>query len=228
MDYIVKILAQFLAVMVVITFHEFAHAYAAYKCGDPTAKFSGRMTLNPLKHFDPLGIVMFAFVGFGWAKPVPINPNNFNDYKKGCLWTSAAGVIANYIMAFVFYPVFVLTVAYLLPVFAGKYMSVFLYALTYALFAYSLSFCVFNLLPVYPLDGFRIVDAVNRKRSKVYRFLRQYGYYILLALMFISILADNISAFRYIDVLGYIMQFAVGVFGRPITLFWNWVLGFIL
>ena len=135
MDYIVKILAQFLAVMVVITFHEFAHAYAAYKCGDPTAKFSGRMTLNPLKHFDPLGIVMFAFVGFGWAKPVPINPNNFNDYKKGCLWTSAAGVIANYIMAFVFYPVFVLTVAYLLPVFAGKYMSVFLYALTYALFA---------------------------------------------------------------------------------------------
>ena len=131
-------------------------------------------------------------------------------------------------MAFVFYPVFVLTVAYLLPVFAGKYMSVFLYALTYALFAYSLSFCVFNLLPVYPLDGFRIVDAVNRKRGKVYRFLRQYGYYILLALMFISILADNISAFRYIDVLGYIMQFAVGVFGRPITLFWNWVLGFIL
>ena len=228
MDYIVKILAQFLAVMVVITFHEFAHAYAAYKCGDPTAKFSGRMTLNPLKHFDPLGIVMFAFVGFGWAKPVPINPNNFNDYKKGCLWTSAAGVIANYIMAFVFYPVFVLTVAYLLPVFAGKYMSVFLYALTYALFAYSLSFCVFNLLPVYPLDGFRIVDAVNGKRGKVYRFLRQYGYYILLALMFISILADNISAFRYIDVLGYIMQFAVGVFGRPITLFWNWVLGFIL
>ena len=228
MDYIVKILAQFLAVMVVITFHEFAHAYAAYKCGDPTAKFSGRMTLNPLKHFDPLGIVMFAFVGFGRAKPVPINPNNFNDYKKGCLWTSAAGVIANYIMAFVFYPVFVLTVAYLLPVFAGKYMSVFLYALTYALFAYSLSFCVFNLLPVYPLDGFRIVDAVNRKRGKVYRFLRQYGYYILLALMFISILADNISAFRYIDVLGYIMQFAVGVFGRPITLFWNWVLGFIL
>ena len=228
MDYIVKILAQFLAVMVVITFHEFAHAYAAYKCGDPTAKFSGRMTLNPLKHFDPLGIVMFAFVGFGWAKPVPINPNNFNDYKKGCLWTSAAGVIANYIMAFVFYPVFVLTVAYLLPVFAGKYMSVFLYALTYALFAYSLSFCVFNLLPVYPLDGFRIVDAVNRKRGKVYRFLRQYGYYILLALMFISILADNISAFRYIDVLGYIMQFAVGVFGRPITLFWYWVLGFIL
>ena len=107
-------------------------------------------------------------------------------------------------------------------------MSVFLYALTYALFAYSLSFCVFNLLPVYPLDGFRIVDAVNRKRGKVYRFLRQYGYYILLALMFISILADNISAFRYIDVLGYIMQFAVGVFGRPITLFWNWVLGFIL
>jgi len=83
MIYFVALLAQFLAVMIVITFHEFAHAYTAYKCGDPTAKFSGRMTLNPVKHFDPLGILMFAVAGFGWAKPVPINPYNFNDYKKG-------------------------------------------------------------------------------------------------------------------------------------------------
>ena len=82
MDYIVKLLAQFLAVMIVITFHEFAHAYVANKCGDPTARFSGRMTLNPTKHFDLLGILMFALAGFGWAKPVPVNPYNFKNYRR--------------------------------------------------------------------------------------------------------------------------------------------------
>lgn len=228
MEYVVQLLAQFLAVMVVITFHEFAHAYAAYKCGDPTAKFSGRMTLNPVKHFDPLGVVMFAFVGFGWAKPVPINPNNFNDYKKGCLWTSAAGVLMNYFMAFLFYPVLLLTRLYVLPLFVGKYIYYLISGLTYALFAYSLSFCVFNLLPVYPLDGFRIVEATNTKRGKVYWFLRQYGYYILIGLVFISFLADRIFIFQYFDVLGYVMQFAINVLGKPITLFWNWIFTFII
>ena len=78
--YFIAVAAQFLAVIVVVTTHEFAHAFVAYKCGDPTAKFSGRMTLNPLKHIDPLGILMFALAGFGWAKPVPVNPYNFKDY----------------------------------------------------------------------------------------------------------------------------------------------------
>ena len=101
MDYLVSLLASFLAVMVVITLHEFSHAFIAYKCGDPTAKWAGRMTLNPVKHFDPLGIVMFALAGFGWAKPVPVNPNNFKHYRSGSFWTSAAGIIMNYFRVFV-------------------------------------------------------------------------------------------------------------------------------
>ena len=108
--YLFYILAQFLAVAVVLSFHEFAHAYAAYKNGDPTAKFAGRLTLNPAKHFDPIGVITFALAGFGWAKPVPVNPNNFKDYRKGCFWTSIAGVLMNYAMAFLFYPVFILVV----------------------------------------------------------------------------------------------------------------------
>ncbi len=228
MNYVVQLLAQFLAVMVVITFHEFAHAYAAYKCGDPTARFAGRMTLNPVKHFDPLGIVMFAVAGFGWAKPVPINPANFDNYKKGCLWTSAAGVLINYAMAFVFYPVFLLTYAYVLPLFAGKYLALFLYCLTLYLWVNSLSFCVFNLLPLYPLDGFRIVDAVNTRRGKIYWFLRQYGYYILLGLIMVHVIADYFPLIGYIDLLGYVLSFATNVFGKPITLFWNWIFGFII
>ena len=152
MDYIVYLLASFLAVMVVITLHEFSHAFVAYKCGDPTAKFNGRMTLNPIKHFDPIGIVMFALVGFGWARPVPVNPNNFRHYRSGSFWTSAAGIITNYISAFLFYPIFLLTTNYLLPdsSYAMTYGQEFIDYLTQFLFSYSLSFCVFNLLPFYP------------------------------------------------------------------------------
>lgn len=228
LEYVYFILAQFLAVMVVITFHEFAHAYAAYKCGDPTAKFSGRMTLNPVKHFDLLGIIMFAFAGFGWAKPVPINPNNFKNYRKGCLWTSAAGVLMNYLMAFLLYPIVWLVGQYVYPFFYGTYMADFLYNLFWCMFSCSLSFCVFNLLPFYPLDGFRIVDAVNKRRGKVYQFLREKGYYVLLGLILVHVLAGRIPYLGYIDILGYVLNFAVNFFGKPITLFWNWILGLII
>ena len=227
LDYLFYLLAQFLAVAVVLSFHEFAHAYAAYKCGDPTAKFSGRLTLNPAKHFDLLGVIMFAFAGFGWAKPVPVNPNNFRNYRKGCFWTSAAGVMMNYIMAFLLYPVCILVISYVCPIFEGKYMAGFLSNLFLAMFTCSLSFCVFNLLPLYPLDGFRIVDAVNKKQGKIYQFLRDKGYYVLLGLILVHFLSSRIPYLGYIDVLGYVLTFAIDFFGRPITLFWNWILGLI-
>ena len=171
MERFLPLIASFLAVMVVITLHEFSHAFVAYKCGDPTAKFSGRLTLNPVKHFDLLGILSFALVGFGWAKPVPVNPNNFKKYRSGCFWTSAAGIIANYISAFLFAPLFLLSTKYL----AGNtYGYLFIRDLTYLLLAYSLRLCIFNRLPFYPLYGFRNEDALNRKRGKVYWFLRKY------------------------------------------------------
>jgi Zn-dependent protease len=227
-EYLVYILAQFLAVAIVLTFHEFAHAYAAYKNGDPTAKFSGRLTLNPAKHFDPIGVIMFAVAGFGWAKPVPVNPNNFRNYRKGCFWTSIAGVLTNYVMAFIFCPIFILVATYVCPKFDGLYMEQFLYTFFSALFACSLSFCVFNLLPLYPLDGFRIVDAVSTKRGKVYQFLRQNGYYILLGLILVHVLSGRIPYLGYVDVLGYILNFAIDIFGKPITLFWEWIFNLFL
>lgn len=223
-----ELLASFVAVVVVISFHEFAHAFAAYKCGDPTAKIEGRMTLNPVKHFDLLGMLMFAIVGFGWAKPVPVNPYNFNNYRKGSFWTSAAGVLINYIMAFIFYPLLLAVLYFICPLVRGLMAEYFLYRLFYFFYVYSLSFCVFNLLPLYPLDGFRIWDALDTKKGKVYQFIRQYGYYILLGLMLISLLADRIPILEYIDILGYFRLFATNILGKPITLLWNWIFSFII
>ncbi len=221
-------LARLVAVTVVLVFHEFAHAFVAYKCGDPTAKFSGRMTLNPAKHFDLLGLCSFVFIGFGWAKPVPVNPYNFKDYKMGSFWTSAAGIITNYLMAFLAYPILLIVINFVAPALAGLYAANFIYYIAFFLFNYSLSFALFNFLPFYPLDGFRMIDALDTKRGKIYRFLRDYGYYVLLGLMLVSMLAQYSVVFSYVDILGYFTTFSREVIGRPITLFWNWIFKFII
>ena len=222
--YFYGILISFLAIVVVLTLHEFAHAFVAYKCGDPTPKWNRRLTLNPLRHFDPTGLVCFALVGFGWAKPVPINPDNFKKYNKGLFLTSGAGIAVNYLFAFLIYPIFCVIDHY----FPSDILliSEFLNQFTWLLFAYSLSFCVFNLLPFYPLDGFRLIEAYNKRGGKVYRFLRTYGYYILLGLIIESFICNvfvrfDIGFMRNFDILGWVMQFAIGIFGWPIRALWG-------
>lgn len=220
---IIELLAQFLAVMIIITLHEYAHARVAYWCGDPTAKFAGRMTLNPGKHFDPIGVVMFAVTGFGWAKPVPVNPNNFRKYRSGSFWTSAAGIIMNYLTAFLFFGITALAYIYVIPKFYGTYMEIFLRVFLGSMVLYSLSFCIFNLLPVFPLDGFRMMDALTKKRGKAYWFLRQYGYYVLLGFILLHLFASYVPYLGYIDVLGYVLSFVRNIFGYPIEAFWKWI-----
>ena len=220
---LVQIFASLLAVILIITLHEFAHAFVAYKCGDPTAKFSGRMTLNPVKHFDPIGVIMFTLAGFGWAKPVPVNPRNFRNYKWGSFWTSSAGIIVNYLTAFLFCPLLALVYIYVLPAVDGTYAYYFLQAFFWTMMVSSLSFCVFNLLPIFPLDGFRMVDALNRRRGNVYYFLYKNGQYILLGLILVHFLASRLPALGAIDVLGYVMNYVVRLFAMPITSFWEWI-----
>ena len=221
-DDLIVLLAGFIAVVVVLSLHEFSHAFVAYKCGDPTAKFAGRMTLNPAKHFDPIGLFFFVFAHFGWAKPVPINPYNFKNRKWGTFWTSAAGILINYLSAFlIFFPLQLLTYTYVLPVFEGKYMALFLQALTTYLYSYSISFAIFNFLPIYPLDGFRICDALVGNRSKALNFLRINGSYILMGLIFINMLAPYVSILNYVNVLGYAMQYLGNLISYPIKAFWG-------
>ncbi len=224
---LLDLLASFLAVVVVLTLHEFAHAFVAYKCGDPTPKWQHRLSLNPLRHFDLVGLICFTLVGFGWAKPVPINPDNFKKYRLGLGLTACAGVVTNYICAFLFYPLALVVINFMpeIPV-----LTLFLRLLTLYLYSYSLSFCVFNLLPFYPLDGFRIVDALNKRRGKIFRFLRQYGYYILLFLIVESFICRlfvdfGINQMAYFNILGWIMQFATKYLGFPILAIWGLAFG---
>ena len=229
LSFILSLLASFLAVAIVLTLHEFSHAFVAYKYGDPTPKWNRRLTLNPLAHFDILGLVLFAFAGFGWAKPVPINPNNFRHYKSGLAFTAVAGVAVNYLSVLIFYPLYLLVVVYVNTPFA--LLNDFLYMFTAYLWQYSLSFCVFNLIPLPPLDGWRLVEALNRRRGKVFRFFQRYGYIILIVLIGIHFLA-NITAgyevfyyahmfFGWIDILGYIMTYVTNFIGWPIIRLWE-------
>ena len=216
---IITLLASFFAVMVVLSFHEFAHAFVAYKCGDPTAKINGRCSLNPMVHFDLLGLIMFTFAGFGWAKPVPINPLNFNHYRRGLALTAIAGVVMNLIMAFLLFPIYKLVVLYVnIPLWP---IQTFVEMLFMLLWTYSISFCVFNLIPLAPLDGWRVVEALNRRHGRVYRFFERYGSIILFILIAIHFVSGYFTVLGYIDILGYILDFAVNIVAWPITAFWG-------
>ncbi len=210
----------FLALLIVLPFHEFAHAFAAVKCGDMTPKLNGRYTLNPMAHFDTLGLICFVVAHFGWAKPVPVNPENFRHYKRGCFWVASAGVIMNYILAFVFIPLCRLSSD--IPKF-GYFTTVLQNTLDYVV-ALSLSFFVFNLIPVYPLDGFHLYATLSKKRGGLYRFLRFQGIYVLYALMLLSVISDY-TGLRQLDILGNVMRFLVGYLGLPLQMFWSWIWG---
>ena len=240
MNHIIDIIAGLIAVIFIFAPHEFAHAFVAYKCGDTTAKMQGRMTLNPIKHLDPAGFLMCAVTGFGWAKPVPIYHGNFHNYRKGLFCTAIAGVITNYIIAFIVYPLSLLVLNYLYSpnsVFFNdnQWLNIIVLILYYSLrytCLYGLSIVVFNLLPLYPLDGFRVVEAFTREVNPVRRFLRNYGMYILIVLVLESFLCGVIQAYahieivRYFNILGYLGWFAQNIIGFPITAFWHWIFGY--
>lgn len=216
MDRILNYISIFLALLIVLPVHEFAHAYVAVKNGDLTPKLAGRLTLNPLAHFDTIGLVCFVIAGFGWAKPVPINPDNFTHKKRGCFTVSIAGVSANYILAFLVFPLYCLSLR--LPQFG--YFTIVLQMTLLYIFVLCLSFFVFNLIPVYPLDGFMAIDALVRRKNGLYCFLRYYGKYVLYFLFLLSIIADLINV-PQLDILGIAINFIVSYIRIPITAFWG-------
>lgn len=205
---IIQAVAMLCAILLAITFHEFAHGFVAYKCGDMTAKYSGRLTLNPIKHFDPIGFLMLAVVGFGWAKPVPIDSSNFKNVRKGTLAVSLAGVTLNLILAFISGGMLAIEYAIIDAVGIANYASqivaqIFQYFFMYGIII-NLTLMAFNLLPIYPLDGFHVLECFTRYDNKYCQFMRRYGTLVLLGFMLLSSVLGQIL--WYLDIFGMYMN----------------------
>ena len=163
------------ALLVAIVFHEYAHALAANLQGDPTPRAHGRLTLNPLAHLDWIGLAMLWFFRFGWARPVPINPYNFRNPRTGLILTSLAGPLANVLLAFL--SLVLLRLNWLGP--ASPYRLLAELFLTY-----NLILAVFNLIPIPPLDGYRVLSGLlPRGAAGVLDLLERQGWILLIILV---------------------------------------------
>ena len=188
-DYMIRFLYRTfvygIALLTALPFHEFAHAWAANKMGDPTARWQGRMTLNPLKHLDPFGALLMLFCGIGWAKPVPINPYNFKNPKKGMALSALAGPLSNLFLAFVSAVCFKLLV--IPAAFLGEGMLLditdSLRNIFYTMISVNVGLAVFNLLPVPPLDGSRVLNLFLPQQT--YFAIMRYERMIMIFMMFI-------------------------------------------
>ncbi len=174
------------ALLIAITVHEFSHARMAYNFGDSTAKNQGRMNLNPINHLDPIGTIMILLVGFGWAKPVPINPYNFKQYRRGLRWVSFAGPLSNFILGF-----FTLL---LLNVFANAGMTSGLFIqFMVVLMQLNILLAIFNLLPIPPLDGSKILMSfLSDTYLGYYQQIERYAPMILILLIVTRVLGSII------------------------------------
>ena len=179
-----------------LTLHELAHAVVAEWVGDDTARNLGRITLNPLKHLDPIGALLLLFVGFGWAKPVPINPSKFRDYRKGLFLVSIAGVVVNFTIAILA----LLILAYLgITMHASGQLGIQANSVAanlvdtefgnklivglYMIAQINIILAVFNMIPIPPLDGSKVLLALVPGLDSVFRQIQRYGFLIIVVLI---------------------------------------------
>lgn len=188
---ILSILVAFPALLFSLSIHEFAHGFAAYKQGDGFAKSTGRLTLNPFKHLDPVGTLMMLLVGFGWAKPVPIVPGNFKNGRKSMFIVSFAGVFANLLLAVLasFLLYFFIYIIGPNVTFFETETGVKIYFVVYMIFMYlvsiNLNLAVFNLIPIPPLDGYKIFKEIFIGKISYNFFLKIERYATMILLIFL-------------------------------------------
>ncbi|MCL2248471.1 MAG: site-2 protease family protein [Oscillospiraceae bacterium] len=217
MDLLFDIVIIAIPALICITVHELAHGFVAYRLGDDTAKNMGRLTLNPIKHIDPIGLAMILVIGFGWAKPVPVNMANFKNPKAGMALTALAGPLSNITLAFIVILIFIL-----LPSPHGG-LGV-LYRFTEAsilsqiiirMAILNVALAIFNMLPMPPLDGSKILFSVLPE-NLYYKLMRyeRYGMIVLLAIMLLG-------TFTGINIIGNIVSAPANSFFIHVSLFFD-------
>jgi Zn-dependent protease len=180
-----KLIITIPAILYALTIHEYFHGWAANRLGDPTARLQGRLTLNPLAHIDILGAVCFIFAGFGWGKPVPINPYNFRNVRRDNMLVSFAGPASNFASAFLFGIIFQLLRSNVS--FLPMGISVFLSNLLVTGIIINLTLAFFNMIPLFPLDGSHILESLlPYPMAMKYKEIERYGPFILLGLIILG------------------------------------------
>ena len=194
------------AIVIGLTFHEYAHGWAAYKLGDPTARYAGRLTINPLAHVDPIGLVRLFFAGFGWAKPVPVTPYKLTgNMRRSLMMVSLAGPVTNIIIALI---------ASLLFGAVALSGSMPMVEIMQRIIQINVVLAVFNLLPIPPLDGSKILAGILPGDQRWLIYMEQYGTIILLILLFTGILSPILGTIirPILSIMFNIAQLSYGIF----------------
>lgn len=196
MDNINQIIIMAPPLLLALTLHEYAHGYIAYRLGDPTARNAGRLTLNPLSHLDPIGTLAFFFIKFGWAKPVPVNPRYFQNPRQDMLWVALAGPVTNLLLAVASALILKLVIGIASVIPYSSLLEAILVPFSNMLVAsiwINLVLCIFNFLPIPPLDGGRIMTGLLPENlARTYASFERYGFIVILILAFTGVLGTVI------------------------------------
>ena len=186
-SWIVSTLIAIPGIIVGLSFHEFAHAMVAYKCGDVTPKIMGRCTVEPQAHVDLMGIVCLLFIGFGWGKPVVVNPANFRSRRRDSILVGIAGVTMNLIVALVFGLILKILVTAVPSLYTTSFGHT-IFMVFYYVIVINISLMLFNLLPVPPLDGFNVLTEIfHLEKTQFHHFVYRNSMVILLVLIILDV-----------------------------------------
>lgn len=214
--FVIYILVFLLMIFIILPLHEWAHGYVAYLMGDKTAKYNGRLTLHPIAHIDPIGAVCLILFGFGWAKPVPVDSRNFKNPKLGMLITALAGPLSNFLSATfgvaILKGLLVSNIISVSSMIQGSFITYILrFIIIYVYINVLLG--VFNLLPIPPLDGSKVLEAFlpNRILYRYYEFQARYQMFIFIGIFFLIRLFSS-PIFYLMNSVG---NFIYSIFGLP-------------